>query len=187
MLHRKNGGITVENELERLWKDKILSNLHNNASVDKPVLKSVLCYCNGAGAHPAFIRASEQKKYENAMTLVAMAITGEQWGQLLLREMDDNNSQILFLLVQQQTLEKSLVLEYQSGARDASSKPPAIVKATLHSLQDRLEKTRTGFTIQGMSKGDIDAKFAREITGTTSGMQQKTLAQMFARPLSKKN
>jgi hypothetical protein len=38
----KIGGITVENELERLWKDKILSNLHNNASVDEPVSKSVL-------------------------------------------------------------------------------------------------------------------------------------------------
>jgi hypothetical protein len=38
-----------------------------------------------------------------------------------------------------------------------------------------------------MSEGDVDAKFAREITGTTSGMQQKTLAQMFARLLSKKN
>ncbi len=95
------GGITMENELEWLWKDKILSNHHKNASVDEPVSKSVLCHHNGAGAHPAFIRASEQKKYENAMTLVAMAITGEQWGQLLLREMDDNNSQILFLLVQQ--------------------------------------------------------------------------------------
>jgi hypothetical protein len=46
------------------------------------------------------------------MTLIAMAITGEQWGQLLLREMDGNNSRILFLLVQQQTLEKALVLEY---------------------------------------------------------------------------
>jgi hypothetical protein len=70
----------VENELEWLWKDEILSNLHNNASVDEPVSKSVLCHCNGAGAHPDFFRASEQKKYENAMTLVAMAITGEQWG-----------------------------------------------------------------------------------------------------------
>ena len=89
--------------------------------------------------------------------------------------------------MQQQTLEKALVLEYQSSARDASSKPPAKVKATLHSLQDRLKKNRTGFTSQGMSKGDVDAKFAREITGTTSGMQQKTLTQMFACPLSKKN
>jgi hypothetical protein len=62
---------------------------------------------------------------------VAMAIKGEQCGQLLLREMDDNNSQILFLLVQQQKLEKALVLEYQSSARDACSKPPAKVKATL--------------------------------------------------------
>ncbi len=45
MLHtEKSGGITVENELEWLWKDKILSNLHNNASVDEPVLKSVLCH-----------------------------------------------------------------------------------------------------------------------------------------------
>ncbi len=88
----KNGGITVENELKRLWKDKILSNLHNNALVDEPVSKSVLCHRNGAGAHPAFIQGSEVKKYENAMTLVAMAITGEQWGKLLLREMDDNNS-----------------------------------------------------------------------------------------------
>ncbi len=79
--HRKIGGISVENELERLWKDKILRNLHNNALVDEPVSKSVLCHCNGAGAHPAFIQASEVKKYENAMTLVAMAITGEQWGQ----------------------------------------------------------------------------------------------------------
>ncbi len=59
------------------------------------------------------------------MTLVAMAITVEQWGQLMVREMDDNNSRILFLLVQQQTLEKALVFEYQSGARDTSSKPPA--------------------------------------------------------------
>jgi hypothetical protein len=84
-------------------------------------------------------------------------------------------------------LEKALVLEYQSGTRDASSKPPAKVKATLHSLQDRLKKIRTGFMNQGMSKEDVDAKFAREITGTTSGMQQKTLTQMFARPLSKKN
>ena len=82
----------MENELEWLWKDKTLSNLHNNASVDEPVLKSVPFHHNGAGAHLAFIRASEQKKYENAMTLVAMAITGKQWGQLLLREMDDNNS-----------------------------------------------------------------------------------------------
>ena len=73
---QKIGGITVENELEWLWKDKILS-----ASVDEPVSKSVLCHRNGAGAHPAFIRESEVKKYENAMTLVAMAITGEQWGQ----------------------------------------------------------------------------------------------------------
>jgi hypothetical protein len=40
---------------------------------------------------------------------------------------------------------------------------------------------------QGMSKEDVDAKFAREITGTTSGMQQKTLTQIFACPLSKKN
>ncbi len=76
---KKIDGITVENELEQLCKDKLLSNLHKNASVDEPVSKSVLCHRNGAGAHPAFIRASEVKKYENAMTLVAMAITGEQW------------------------------------------------------------------------------------------------------------
>jgi hypothetical protein len=38
--HRKNGGINVESETERLWKDEILSNLHNNALVDEPVLKS---------------------------------------------------------------------------------------------------------------------------------------------------
>ncbi len=183
----KIGGITVENELDRLWKDKILSNLHDNASVDEPVSKSVLCHRNGSGAHPAFIQASEVKKYENGMTLVAMAITGEQWGRLLLREMYDNNSQILFLLVQQQILEKALVLEYQTGARDASSKPPAKAKATFHILQDRLKKNQSGFMNQGMSKEDVDAKFAREITGTTSGMQQKTLTQMFARPLSKKN
>ncbi len=68
----------MENELELLWKDKILSNFHNNASVDEPVSRSVLCHRNGAGAHPAFIQASEVKKYENDMTLVAMAITGEQ-------------------------------------------------------------------------------------------------------------
>ncbi len=30
----------MESETERLWKDEILSNLHNNALVDEPVLKS---------------------------------------------------------------------------------------------------------------------------------------------------
>ncbi len=76
----KIGGITVSTELKCLYNDETLKSLFDQAPSDKPVSKSVLCSRTiGVRAHPAFLAASGEKKYHNAMTLVAMSMGWQHW------------------------------------------------------------------------------------------------------------
>jgi hypothetical protein len=157
----KIGGITVSSELERLYNNTTLKSLFDNAPSDKPVSKSVLCSrTSGVRAHPAFLAARGEKKYENAMTLVAMSIGNEEWDKLLRHELEENGKDVrdIFSAVETQTMTKAVELEIQSGVRDPSNQ---ITKSqpTLHSLHERLVKIRKGFTKQGINSDNIDDKF----------------------------
>jgi hypothetical protein len=73
----KVGGITVSNELERMWKEGYLSKMREDLEGEETLSKEVLFmrqYTDLYG-HPAFKKGGEMAKYDKGMSFVAIAIT----------------------------------------------------------------------------------------------------------------
>ena len=96
-------------------------------------------------AHTAFEQKLEGRKYQNAITLVAMAIEKYSWNIMLSRKPDNLDdsyfSRNLVLLVYNQTADMAFQLEVQIYIRDVTEKVK--IKATLHSLGGRFESICT--------------------------------------------
>ena len=117
--HSKVSGITVQDELRRLWKGDIIrkktkkivgyqeESLSKRAIFDRQHPMFV-------GFHPDFEKKSEVSKYQNNMTLVAMALEKYQWNAMVAGETDDLEesffSRKLFLLTDTQKMDMAFKL-----------------------------------------------------------------------------
>jgi hypothetical protein len=133
----KVGGITVSNELERMWKEGYLSKMREDLEGEETLSKEVLFmrqYTDLYG-HPAFKKGGEMAKYDKGMSFVAIAITDDDWGELCAGKLDDEKSRNLFSRVQKDTMTTACEMEKQfleDGKAKEKSKP------TIHSLGTRL-------------------------------------------------
>ena len=78
------GGITVSDELERLWKSKVLVNKSKELKGDEVLSKEVLFTRIHTSVHgnPTFKNASEMSKYDNGMSFKALAVCHDNWMKL---------------------------------------------------------------------------------------------------------
>ena len=131
-------GITVSSELERLV-DKC--GVFDNRS---SVMPKAHLYDKDKfgffGVNPAFKESKEGARYRKAMTLVAMAISDQDWKAFHDGKMDSLAKRNTFSKVEKDTMEKTISIELQLGLRKPGKKIMVMVKPTLHILDTRFRK-----------------------------------------------
>lgn len=135
---KKVGAITVEEELERMWNERVLSKKREELNGAEVPSKEVLFTRIHTDVHgnPTFKAGSEMSKYDAGMSFVAMAISDNDWKKLCTGELDDQTSRQLFNTIQKDTMLTACELERQflkSGKAKENSQP------TIHSLGTRLK------------------------------------------------
>jgi len=130
------GGITVSDELERLWKSKVLVNKSKELKGDEVLSKEVLFtrIHTSVHGHPTFKNASEMSKYDAGMSFVALAISDDDWKKLCAGELEEQQSRHLFTKIQKDAMTTACEIENQLGDK---AKPGS--KPTVHSLGARLK------------------------------------------------
>lgn len=176
------GGITVADELERLWNAKEFErlkllktpdNTDKNGSVPRKYL-----FEEGPESvrmHPTFARVSEGARYRKAMTLVAMSVEKSEWDSLIDGSMDSKAHRDMFMQVQQSTMAKAVAIEVVLGIREAGKKCNA--NPTLHSLGTRygkiMSKWKDTFTSEQITV------MVAEKTGGKVQQKQSLLSNIF--------
>ena len=129
----KVGGVTISKELERLWNEGIIQKRKlaaHGVDVEKKILYDRAQHLF-VGHHPAFA-GNEASSYENGMTVVAMAITKQQWDSILEGSLDGHASRLMFASIKKESLETCLQLEVETGLKERGKKCSA--RAGLHSV-----------------------------------------------------
>ena len=102
----KVGGISVAEELKRMWNANVLSKKSEELEGEEVLSKEVLFTRTHTQSHthPVFKAASEMANYDRGMSFVAMAISDEDWKKLCAGELDDKASRELFNKIQKETM-----------------------------------------------------------------------------------
>ena len=134
----KVGGVTVKNELIRLLTENIVKSLKDTAPSSDSLSRTIL-YGGKAGEPPIGINPlfrQEMARYRNAMKLIAMSLTNEQWLAMQQGEFEGNAMRNFCAEVERQTMDKAFDLEVtynlrkpKNGGSKKTRKEP-----TLHSL-----------------------------------------------------
>jgi hypothetical protein len=101
----KVGGVTISKELERLWNEGIIQKRKlaaHGVDVEKKILYDHAQHLF-VGHHPAFAG--------NEMTVVAIAITKQQWDSILEGSLDGHARRLMFASIEKESLETCLQLE----------------------------------------------------------------------------
>ena len=170
-------GITVQDELERIWKEyhRKRSSSEEEAR-DTPSLpsKNALYKTNYllCGVHPAFVQFKEAARYCKGMTIVAIAMSKEEWASLLAGTMESLERRQLFNLVETNAMSTAYELEVQCGKRTATSKLSSLLKPTLHSLGNRYQEICKRFKNAGKSDLEIEQMVKSKVHGGENGTQK---------------
>uniref|UniRef100_A0A7S0TGB4 Uncharacterized protein n=1 Tax=Skeletonema marinoi TaxID=267567 RepID=A0A7S0TGB4_9STRA len=130
----KVGGITVSMELERMWKEEVLAKKSKELKGEEVLSKEVLFKRSHTSLHmhTAFKQSSEMAKYDAGMTIVALAVSDDDWKKLC-GELESKEARNLFAKIEKETMLKAIEIERHIGekVKEGSS-------STVHSLGARL-------------------------------------------------
>ena len=180
-------GITVQNELERLWeqyhsKRSSTAEADDNDDAPPSLPNKTALYDKDrllCKAHPAFIEFKEQARYRKGMTIVAMAMTDAQWALLLEGTMESLEMRQLFKLVEENAMLTAYELEVQCGKRQAGSEVSDRLMPTLHSLGNRWNNIVKNFKELGKSDVEIERMVHDKVHGVGT-FPQRLIANYFA-------
>lgn len=172
------GGITISDEIERLLRSKVVKNLKGNTA-DNAFKRTNLYSGRGEppiGVHPLF--GKEKARYRNAMKMVAMSITVDQWREIHTCELTDEAMRRFCAEVERQTMDRAFDLEATYGIRRNNPRKKTKYSSTLHSMGTRwtaLEKTMKG---KGYRLSDEDiANVVARYTGEQAS--QSTMSSFY--------
>lgn len=173
------GGITVSDELERLWKTGAFSTLKSKLADDDASRKALFdrSHAHSVPIHPAFIQNSEMATYECGMTLVAMAIESDEWEELLKEGVDEMEHRRLLASIEKSTMGKAYQLEVENDLRQAGSN--CKMKPTIHSLGTRFRAIRNKWKSR-MSLEEVNALIDNK-TGGKASQKQSRIMNFFVR------
>jgi hypothetical protein len=173
----KVGGVTISKELERLWNEGIIQKRKlaaHGVDVEKKILYDRAQHLF-VGHHPAFA-GNEASSYENGMTVVAMAITKQQWDSILEGSLDGTASRLMFASIEKESLETCLQLEVETGLKERGKKCSA--KAGLHSVGSRFRVIKKKWKELGNSDLEIANMILRRV-GDGGGQEQTSIRNYF--------
>ena len=123
-----------------MWKEDVLLKKSRKLEGEEVLSKEVLfkrTYTR-LHAHPTFKAAGQLAEYDRGMSVVAMAISDEDWKELCAGELDDKASKELFTKIEKQTMLKAGEIEIQLIGKAKKG------KASIRSLGSRLNKCKVG-------------------------------------------
>ena len=169
------GGITVKMELERMWKEKVLTKKSEELNKEEVLSKEVLFKRphTGAHMHPSFKQSSEMAKYDAGMTIVALAISEHDWKELCAGKLGSKDARHLFAKIEKETMRKAIELENQLGTKVKEGS-----KSTVHSLGGRLNAMKN-YQKKTNKTFDMD-KYVHDKLGA-KGPKQGTVLSHFVR------
>jgi hypothetical protein len=173
----KVGGVTISKELERLWNEGIIQKRKlaaHGVDIEKKILYDRAQHLF-VGHHPAFA-GNEASSYENGMTVVAIAITKQQWDSILEGSLDGHASRLMFASIEKESLETCLQLEVETGLKGRGKKCSA--KAGLHSVGSRFRAIKKKWKELGNSDLEIANMILRRV-GDGGGQEQTSIRNYF--------
>ena len=157
----KVGGVTVKNELNRLLTENIVKSLKDTAPSSDSLSRAILYGGKGGeppiGINPLF--RQEMARYRNAMKLIAMSLTKEQWLAMQRGEFEGNAMRNFCAEVERQTMDKAFDLEvtYNKRKPNKIGSKKSRKEPTLHSLSTRWTQLQKAMKGEGfrMTEDDI--------------------------------
>jgi hypothetical protein len=155
------GGISVADELERMWEKDVLLKKSKELEGGEVLSKEVLFkrIHTQSHAHPTFKAAGHMAAYDKGMSVVAMAISTEDWKKLCAGEINDKASKELFTKIEKETMSKVCEIERQLSGKAKKGKA-SIRSLGLRLNQCKVEKKKSDKTF------DMDKYVLQRVLGS---------------------